>query len=202
MRRLTALLAAMVLLLTSCGGKNDPPQEEQSTPNSNALAMTMTRTRFSQETEDILKLLEVDGGFYDFCVDDSVNGFSMNVWVLTNGAWVSSGEINGKVENRQGQIGVQLLEDGCNFFQLDNTGHTKYSVKYTTGLKECAAIGRKGLNTDEQPAVIEPGKEQFLFMELGWKDAAIQANMMDDFRSSSCDAGVAATITFTAAPAA
>lgn len=202
MKRLAALLAAAMLLLSGCGGKQDQPAEDQSTERNGAATMTIAQTKFSQETEDVLKLLEVKGGFYDFAVDSSVSGYTMNVWVLTNGEWVSNGEITGKIENKQGQIGVQLLEDGCNFFQLDSTGHTKYSVKYTTGLKECSAIGRKSLNTDEQVTIIEPGKEQFLFMELGWKDPAIQASMMDDFRTSNCDAGVVATITFTAAPGA
>lgn len=202
MRRLTALFAAAVLLLSACGEKTDEPKDSSSGSGSNAATMTITRTSFSRETEDVLKLLEVKGGFFDFSVDSTITGYTMNVWVLTNGEWVSNGEINGRIENRQGQIGVQLLDDGCNFFQLDSTGHTKYSVKYTTGLKECSAIGRKGLNTDEQTTVIEPGKEQFLYMELGWKDGAVQTNMVDDFRSSDCDAGVAATITFTAAPGA
>ena len=159
--------------------------------------MTITKTRFAQETEDILKLLELDGGFYDFKVDGTVNGFSMNVWVLTNGEWVSSGEINGKIENRQGQVGVQLLRDGCNFFQLNGGGHTKYSVKYETGLNQCTATSRLSLGSEEI-TIIEAGKEQVLFLELGWKDAA-NHQVTQDFRNSGCDAGVAATITFTAA---
>ena len=56
------------------------------------------------------------------------------------------------------------------------------------------------LNTADQVVIIEPGKEQFLFIELGWKDAAAQTVLNEDFRSSDCGAGVAATITFTAAP--
>lgn len=202
MRRLTVLFAAVVILLSACGGKQKPPEEDQSKSGSSAATMSIARTHFSQETEDVLKLLEVKGGFFDFSVDSTITGYTMNVWVLTDGEWVSNGEISGKIENKQGQIGVQLLDEGCNFFELSSTGHTKYSVKYTTGLRECSAIGRKGLNTDEQTTVIEPGKEQFLYMELGWKDTAVQANMMDDFRTSNCDAGVAATITFTAAPGA
>lgn len=202
MKRLTALLLAAMLLLSACGSKPNTPAEDQSAERNSAATMSITRTKFSQDTEEVLKLLEVKGGFFDFAVDSSISGYTMNVWVLTNGEWVSNGEISGKIENKQGQIGVQLLDDGCNFFELSSTGHTKYSVKYATGLKECSAIGRKGLNTDEQITVIEPGKEQFLYMELGWKDPAIQASMMDDFRTSNCDAGVAATITFTAAPGA
>ena len=162
--------------------------------------MTISQTRFSQDTEDVLKLLDLKGGFYDFAVDSTITGYSMNVWVLDNGGWVSSGEISGKIEDNRGQVGVQLLEDGCNFYQLDSSGHTKYSVKYNTHLKECAATGKMALNTADQVVIIEPGKEQFLFVELGWKDAAAQTVLNEDFRSSNCDAGVAATITFTAAP--
>lgn len=202
MKRLTALLAAAVLLLTACGEKPETPPEDQSTERNSAATMTIAQTRFSQDTEEILKLLDLKGGFFDFAVDSSISGYSMNVWVLTNGEWVSSGEISGKIENKQGQVGIQLLEDGCNFYQLSDTGHTKYSVKYDTQLKQCSAVGRKFLDTANQVVIIEPGKEQFLFLELGWKDPAAQANVTEDFRSASCDAGVAATITFTAAPGA
>ncbi len=202
MKRLTALLLAAMLLLSACGGKEKPQEEDQSKNSNNAASMTIVQTQFSQEVEDILKLLDIKGDFYDFAVDDTISGFTMNVWVLTDGTWVSSGEINGKIENKRGQVGVQLLEDGCNFFQLNDTGHTKYSVKYDPHLNECAAIGRKALNPAEGITIIEPGKEQYLFVELGWKDSAIQAGAMDDFRTSDCDAGVAATITFTAAPGA
>ena len=199
MKRLTALFAAAVLLLSACGGKQN---EEKEDPNksSSAATMSIVQTRFSQETEDVLKLLEVKGGFFDFSVDSSISGYTMNVWVLNNGEWVSNGEISGKIENKQGQIGVQLLEDGCNFFQLDGSGHTKYAVKYDTHLKECSATGKMSLAAADQVTVIEPGKEQFLFIELGWKDAAAQTVLNEDFRSSNCGAGVAATITFTAAP--
>ncbi len=200
MKRLTALLAAAVLLLSACGKKQTPPPEDQSQGGSAAATMTISQTRFSQDTEDVLKLLDLKGGFYDFAVDSTITGYSMNVWVLDNGGWVSSGEISGKIEDNRGQVGVQLLEDGCNFYQLDSSGHTKYSVKYNTHLKECAATGRMALNTAGQVVIIEPGKEQFLFIELGWKDAAAQTVLNEDFRSSNCDAGVAATITFTAAP--
>lgn len=199
MKRLTALLAA-VLLLSACGKKQTPPPEDQSQGGSAAATMTISQTRFSQDTEDVLKLLDLKGGFYDFAVDSTITGYSMNVWVLDNGGWVSSGEISGKIEDNRGQVGVQLLEDGCNFYQLDSSGHTKYSVKYNTHLKECAAAGKMALNTADQVVIIEPGKEQFLFIELGWKDAAAQTVLNEDFRNSDCDAGVAATITFTAAP--
>ncbi len=199
MKRLTALLAA-VLLLSACGKKPEAPPEDQSQGGSAAATMTISQTRFSQDTEDVLKLLDLKGGFYDFAVDSTITGYSMNVWVLDNGGWVSSGEISGKIEDNRGQVGVQLLEDGCNFYQLDSSGHTKYSVKYNTHLKECAATGKMALNTADQVVIIEPGKEQFLFVELGWKDAAAQTVLNEDFRSSNCDAGVAATITFTAAP--
>lgn len=205
MRRLTALFAAMVLLLSGCGGKNNESQGDQSgisSAGNYAVAMTMTRTRFSQETEDILKLLEVDGGFFDFCVDDTITGFTMDVWVLTDGEWVSSGKIDGRIENKQGQVGVQLLKEGCNFFQLNGAGHTKYSVKYDTGLNKCAATARLSLGSSAEATVIEAGKEQFLFIELGWNDAAAVNQVTGDFRNSSCDAGVAATITFTASSSA
>ena len=200
MKRLTALLAAAVLLLSACGKKPEAPPEDQNQGGSAAATMTISQTRFSQDTEDVLKLLDLKGGFYDFAVDSTITGYSMNVWVLSNGEWVSSGEISGKIEDNRGQVGVQLLEDGCNFYQLDSSGHTKYSVKYNTHLKECAATGRMALNTADQVVIIEPGKEQFLFIELGWKDAAAQTVLNEDFRSSNCGAGVAATITFTAAP--
>ena len=200
MKRLTALSAAAVLLLSACGKKPEAPPEDQSQGGSAAATMTISQTRFSQDTEDVLKLLDLKGGFYDFAVDSTITGYSMNVWVLDNGGWVSSGEISGKIEDNRGQVGVQLLEDGCNFYQLDSSGHTKYSVKYNTHLKECAATGRMALNTADQVVIIEPGKEQFLFIELGWKDAAAQTVLNEDFRSSDCGAGVAATITFTAAP--
>ena len=199
MKRLAALLVVMILLLSACGGKQNEPKGDESEPSNHMVAMTMEKTAFSQETEDVLKLLEIDGGFFDFCVDESVNGFSMNVWVLTDGEWVSSGEINGKIENRQGQIGVQLLRDGCNFFQLNSAGHTKYAVKYDTHLNECAVIGKMALDTMNGTPVIEAGKEQFLCLELGWKSSSASVQMTEDFRNSGCDAGVAATITFTAA---
>lgn len=202
MRRLTALLAAAMLLLAACGEKPETPPEDQSTERNSAATMTIAQTQFSQDTEEILKLLDLKGGFFDFAVDSSISGYSMNVWVLTNGEWVSSGEISGKIENKQGQVGIQLLEDGCNFYQLSDAGHTKYSVKYDTHLKECSATGRKFLDTANQVVIIEPGKEQFLFLELGWKDATAQTNVTEDFRNAGCDAGVAATITFTAAPGA
>lgn len=202
MKRLIAFFVAVMLLLSGCGEKEKAPVEDQSESSNRAATMTIVKTQFSPDTEEILKLLDVKGGFFDFAVDSTINGYSMNVWVLTNGEWVSSGEISGKIENKQGQVGIQLLEDGCNFYQLSATGHTKYSVKYDTHLKECSATGRMVLNPEEQITVIEPGKEQFLFLELGWKDPMIQADVTEDFRTSNCDAGVAATITFTAAPGA
>ena len=194
MKRLTALFAAAVILLSACGGNEKSQEEDQSSTSS----MTIVQTQFSDETEDILKLLDIKGGFFEFSVDKTVNGFSMNVWVLTDGKWVSSGEIKGKIENGQGRVGVQLLEDGCSFFELDDTGHTKYSVKYDTHLEECTATMRQGLK--DQGAPILPGQEQYLFLEMGWKDPTAEMQMMENFRTSNCDAGVAATITFTAAP--
>ena len=59
MKRLAALLAAAMLLLSGCGGKQDQPAEDQSTERNGAATMTIAQTKFSQETEDVLKLLEV-----------------------------------------------------------------------------------------------------------------------------------------------
>ena len=65
MKRLTALLAAAVLLLSACGKKQTPPPEDQNQGGSAAATMTISQTRFSQDTEDVLKLLDLKGGFYD-----------------------------------------------------------------------------------------------------------------------------------------
>lgn len=199
MRRFAALLAAAVLLLTACGKKQ--PELEEPKNNNRAAVMTIVRTEFSQETEDILKLLDTDGlAFFDFAVDNTVNAYSMNVWVKNDGKWLSSGGINGRIEDKQGRVGVQLLEDGCNFFQLKDAGHTKYSVKYDDHLDECTATGRMALEETEQVSAIEPGKEQYLILNLGWKEEHMDMDLVtEDFRNSDCDAGVAVTITFAAA---
>ena len=183
MRKMFGVIAlTLMFTLAACSSEKQNAKD----------TMIIKPSEFSEETKQVLNLLEEEIIFFDIIVDETIKSSTINVWIYENGQWVSNGETSGNIGKTNSQIAIQITESGYNIFTIDESGHMKYSAPYLNIDFE---------NTTQQlshkitnPTDIRVGNEIPLWVKIGNNDSKI--SITDNFRSSNCSAGIAFTVTF------
>ena len=182
----TALLLATLLLagaLAACGA-------------SQAKTPSISPSKFSEETEQVLSILQDEYAFFDYRLDDTVRSYSLDLWSYEHGEWVNAGKVHGKAEPGEHRLAVRIGGESCDLFEMDGDGSTKYSYPLTSALSALDACSSKGSTRLEAVTPIEPEKEIALWVIQGTDQDSLALGNLDDFRSAECEAGTAVTITF------
>lgn len=172
------LSAAFLLSACSAGGEE---------------AMTIEPSTFSEETEQVLEIIDDELVFFDYEVSDLIRSVSVDLWNYENGEWVSVGKCYGNLDTREGQLAVRLMDTSWDVFFIEDGSHSKSSYKRTSDWSDAVATSGYRLSTTHE---IQPGRAITLWAELGYSEANAQVAVTDDFRAADCDYGTAATVTF------
>ncbi|MEF2795520.1 MAG: hypothetical protein U0N62_08595 [Hydrogeniiclostridium sp.] len=154
--------------------------------------MTVKPSEFTEETQNVLQIIDNEIVFFDYQVSDLIRSVSVNIWSCVDGEWVSVGKSYGNLASQEGRLAVRLLDGSWDIFFIDEDGTSKTSYKGAPDVEECAATAGYRLS---QPVEIEPGKAITLWSVLGFDTNAV-VQVTADFRDSECTAGTAATVTF------
>lgn len=174
-----ALPLFVIVWLTACGKTQSD-------------SMVIGRSEFSQETNQVLQIIDDEIAFFDYSVDDSVKSLSIDIWQWQNGSWNNLGQIIGDIGDSR-QIAIKLDENSYEIFQITKDGHTKSSYPNT------ADFSKSGMKSDyrlSNTATIEINKEIPLWVRLGTDKNFMEADSSIEFRNADCNAGLAVTITF------
>ena len=158
--------------------------------------MTIRPSEFSEETKEVLDLIDADDEirFFDIKLDDSVKSCYMTLWVYKNGEWKEAGQTKLAAELPQARMAVRLTENNCDLYLGDGNGSSKYSVPVLEGNLEDSVSKLDQIVDSEIP--LELNKETPVWVKIGTNANSIEiGGNMDDFRQIDCDAGIAVTFT-------
>lgn len=187
-----AILLSLAMLLTGCGKKEEVVADVTPAPTVDPHMMTIRPAEFSEETQQILDILENEVVFFDYSVDESIKSVSVELWTNEGDGWTSLGRSLGDVEPGAGRIGVKLSGKNYELYTMGESGHSKTSYDGLSGLESMPSILGSRLSESMD---ITADTEIELWMRIGVSSSA-SFSTFSNFRSASCDAGVAATITF------
>ena len=174
----------LLLMFTGCGA--DAPKKAAGT------SMTISPSAFSEETEDVIALLKGKDEnimFFDYAVDDTVNYVTIDIWVHENGEWVDGGNTSGPLGASEERIGLRFREDGYDIYA---GGICSYDAEMSYGgFSDTKGWGAYQLSDTTENRVNE---EIPLWVKIG--DDGNGVSVSKNFREVDCQAGIAATITF------
>lgn len=176
----------LAVLLTACGGSRQERGE----------SMVIKPSEFSEETQEVVKILDDEIAFFDYSVDETIKSMSVDIWIYENGEWVNGGNTLGNLKRRDGRIAVRINDASYDIFDMNEDGHVKMSYKSIVDFQKSQTQTGSRLSNAEK---IEAGTEISLWVRLGF-DAGkeIRSGGGRDFRKSDCDSGLAVTVTFSA----
>ncbi len=178
-KRLLPLLLTVILCLTSCSGSSSQ--------------MTVKPSQFSEETQEVLQIIDDEIVFFDYQVSDLIRSISVDIWKFEHGQWVNAGKSYGNLAAKEGRLAVRLINGSWDIFFINEDGNSKASYKGAPDFSSAAAQAGYRLT---QPTEIEPGKAITLWSELGFDESAAVNQATSNFRDSNCTMGTAATVTF------
>lgn len=177
---ISALLAlAATLALSSCGGS---PTKMEISPAS-----------FSQETRDVLTILDDEIAFFDYVVEEPIQSVSYDLWFYEEGQWRSAGKVYGDASPGSHRIAVRVNDSTCDLYEITKSGHTKSSFPNEADFSAATMTGQSRLSN---PTPIAAGKEIPLWLRLGTDQNGLSVVLSENFREVDCNAGLAVTVTF------
>ncbi|MDU4973653.1 MAG: hypothetical protein E6X19_13170 [Hungatella hathewayi] len=177
------IIMLVITILTACGTQGE--QKE---------TMVIKPSEFSEETQDVLKIMDDEIAFFDYTVDETIKSMKIDIWEYKDGEWISSGGTSGNLESRDGRIAVRANEATYDIFEIVETGNVKTSYKSTVDFEKCVT---KIASTLQRSTKIEPEKEISLWVKLGYNTTqAVSPGTAGNFREADCDAGLVMTAVF------
>ncbi len=180
------ILAIILLILSSCTGNNYLEDD----------SMTIKPSEFSDETNQILNLIDDEMAFFDYNIDETIKSISVELWMYENNTWQSIGKIYGNTDSNSGRLAIRINDASYDIFEIDENGHTKSSYESTVDFEKSNAITGTRLSNKTK---IETDKEITLWTKLGSDDTSMISSSAD-FRHSECDTGLAVTVMFSDKP--
>lgn len=166
--------------------------------------MVLQPTEFSQETADVLNLFGEEVAFFDYCIDDRVKSYSIDVWVCQDGKWTKCGKYYGNTQEKEGRFAIRITESGYDLFEIVDSGFVK--SHYPDMPADFSGLKGGILSTRLSHAVpIQPEEEILLWIKAGMEEPEEQGTVFsieqNEFRKTLCDVGFAVTATFFSDPA-
>ncbi len=156
-------------------------------------SMTIKPSEFSQETLKVLELFDDELQFFDVDVNETAKSFSLSIWGYKENEWQENGKIYGDIRSLNNQIAINLSQNDCELFLIDNSGHSSsYYPEIQTDFENSMGIGGTKL---DRKITIELNKEIPIWVKTGTKDGKMRvSDITEDFRNIECNAGVAVTL--------
>ena len=180
------IIMLLAMLLTACGSKQKEAAQSET--------MVIKPSEFSEETKEVLKILDDEISFFDYSVDETIKSMRIDIWAYKDGKWIGVGNTFGNLKESDGRIAVRINDASYDIFDIDETGYVKSSFESIIDFNKSKTKTSSSLS---QPTEIELGKEISLWVKLGFDTAkAVSTGTAGDFRESDCDSGLAVTVIF------
>lgn len=195
---LLALMLLLVLMLTACSSKpTEPEATEVPTPEPTVYIdpnlMTIRPAEFSEETQQVLDILNTNLTFFDYTVDESIRSMNLEMWNLSDAGWTSTGRTLGNIDSTEGRIGISLTGATYDLYIIDEGDTHKVSYDALSGFEAQPSI--LGSRLSESSPIVSD-QEVELWMRLGAGCTNNSFASLADFRSADCQTGLAVTVTF------
>lgn len=179
-------LIILAVTLTACAGKGKAEQH----------TMEISRSQFSEETQEILDMLDNEIAFFDYHVDQSVKSMAINIWTYESGEWLDSGAVLGNLPSEEGRIAVRINDNSYDIFHIEEDGYTKSTHHHDSSLEDSNLLFVTHRLSDSAPIALN--EEINLWYRLGTASNTFRTNSdaSYNFREADCDSGLAVTITF------
>ena len=177
------VITLLTLWLAACTGDHSNARQ----------TMVISESSFSEETQEVLKILDDELIFFDYRVDDTVKSASVGLWMYENGTWVSQGQVIGDLNAKDCRIAVRINENSCDIFHVEESGHTKSHYVCAADFSGSKLVANTRLAS---PTPIQLNQEIALWVRLGTDQNTMAAGNAQNFREAACNAGIAVTITF------
>lgn len=184
------MILLLTMVLTACSrqkeaAENDAAQNE---------TMTIKPSEFSEETQDVLKIMDDEISFFDYSVDETIKSMRIDIWAYEDGKWTGAGNSYGNLKGSTGRIAVRINDATYDIFDIDESGYAKTSCESIVDFEKSKT---KTMSSLSHPTKIEPGKEISLWVKLGFDTLeAVSPGTAGNFREADYDSGLAVTITF------
>lgn len=189
MKKMILLFLVMMCVLCSVGCSGD-----SSEPQGNQGEMYIMPSQFSEETMEVLEVLDHELQFFDISINDTAKSHTVSVWVYRDGEWHEDGKTYGETKFLGERLGIKLTSTSCELISMDENGHTRmdYPVLDTSFDETTSSVEWRL----RDKRTIELNKEIPLWVIAGSEDGYFQFYTSEEnFRQAECDAGVAVTIT-------
>lgn len=153
--------------------------------------MVIQKSEFSEETQEVLKIIEDEIAFFDYEVDETIKSMAIDIWAYKDGEWIKSGGTYDDISSSKNRIALRRNQNAYDIFEISEAGYTKYTYDDIVDFSECSM---QTYFTITNPTSIEMDKEITLWANLGTNKNFLSSS--ENFRDSDCTAGVAVTITF------
>ena len=87
--------------------------------------MTVKPSEFTEETQNVLQIIDNEIVFFDYQVSDLIRSVSVNIWSCVDGEWVSVGKSYGNLASQEGRLAVRLLDGSWDIFSSMKTALPK-----------------------------------------------------------------------------
>ncbi len=161
--------------------------------NSGAASMTIRPVELTRETREVLDILEDEVIFLNYAVDETMQSRSVELWQCEDGCWRVLGSSSADLTSSRGEIALRISEKNCGVFDVDDGGHAGVSWDISDSHTKQEAWTGYRLS---EPTDIQAGKEITLWAKYGYRDSESIGISTSNFRSATCDFGLAVTVKF------
>lgn len=186
MKKFISIILFLIMILSLVACKNNK-NHIKSTDDT----MTIQKSELSEETQEVLKIIENEIAFFDYEVDNTIKSMSIDIWTYEDGKWMNSGGTYDNINSSKKRIAIRQTQNSYDIFELDDSGYTKYTYDNIVDFSKCSMQTYFRLT---HPTNIEIGKEITLWVNLGTTKNFLSSS--ENFREADCNVGVAVTITF------
>lgn len=178
------LFIIMSVALVACNNDKNHVEVDHET-------MVIQKSEFSQETQEVLKIMENEITFFDYEVDETIKSMSIDIWTYKDGKWINPGKTDGNVDGDKKKIAIRQNQNAYDIFTIDQAGYTKYTFDNIVDFSECTMQTYFRM---PHPTSIKADEEITLWVNLGTTKDALTSG--ENFREADCNTGAAVTITF------
>jgi len=179
------MLLTCFFLLSGCGGKNLEKNQE---------SMHIKPSEFSEETLDVLELLDDEIQFFDIQLNDTAKSFSISIWQYQDDQWCEIGTSSGQAEFLGNRLAIRLDETTYEIIHIDENGHSSIkSPALDSKFEETMAKISWKIDQEES---LEINKEKVILAKIGTNKNEFSTSIIStDFKEIECDAGIIITLT-------
>ena len=172
------IIVLLAMLLTACSSKQKEAAQNET--------MIIKPSEFSEETKEVLKILDDEISFFDYSVDETIKSMRIDIWAYEDGKWIGAGSTFGNLKESDGRFAVRINEASYDIFEIDESGYVKSSFESIIDFNKSKTKTSSSLS-----------QEISLWVKLGFDTAkAVSTGTAGDFRESDCDSGLVVTVIF------